>query len=802
MAEQEQAPLSPKQRLAKQYGAGFPEVSEQDGKVWRGWIESQRKRQEGPLRDKRMHWSRHRHFRHGYQWVSTRDGRTWREPQADVNEVRAVLNLIGPALDFRLGILSEQRPGFRYEAAGGSTTDRETAEAQQAVAEYYFSILRAWNVFLDAWYNAQTDGVSFIHVYIDPNAGPTREDIDLIPQTDERYPGLVAQGYTVDAQGNVELPYSEEGMPAPPDSTPRMLYEGEIATRVLLAHEVVFDPEARSVNGPVDKARWAIVRRVRDVAQARLETGNPKLDEEQSISSGGGEILDLPMDRQMGWQRGLPPFPTTNVRSIDGVPEYLLWITPNLNEPGLEKGIWLRIVGNELVERGEELPGGIIPLARVTDGSADTNIFPRPVVSDWVGDQLAINALLSSLLKHARWFAGGRLLAPKGTLLEETYSNVTGSVVEYSGQAPGVFPNVPAGGEAWRLLDWLIKKLEDKTGWNDIARGQLTGSSGASASDISGRAVLATRELFERAFGPVVRAAAEGATEWAQIIIRYAQWLFETPRLIPAVGGRGDLAKRIDSEKLGDVPRVYCDPETMMPLPRALKQQLLEEQLDKGRISQAVYQKRSAYADVRDLQMGDTAQWQRAQWINTEIEERWEELAAMAPEQRFSPQGGIPILWQDVGQVGIATATPAEGAVGPASQMPAYYQTVHKPALQEIILDNRKPWPMRAVALERWGIYDQLERCVNDPTGATQVPVMVLGTPPDKLMLMQMAAQAAVAPEGQPGAGGAGGTPAPSPTSQAAPATSAAPEMSGTTPAASQLTPPKLGEFGNVERQA
>jgi hypothetical protein len=348
-------------------------------------------------------------------------------------------------------------------------------------------------------------------------------------------------------------------------------------------------------------------------------------------------------------------------------------------------------------------------------------------------------------------------------------------------------------------LDWLIKKLEDKTAWNDIARGQLTGSSGASAADISGRAVLATRELFERAFGPVVRAAAEGATEWSQLIVKYAQWLFDVPRMIPSVGGRGDLAKRVDADTLGDRVVVYVDPETMMPLPRALRQQLLEEQLDKGRISQATYQKRSVFADIRDLQMGDTAQWERAQWVNTEIEERWEELAGMDVVLRYDPAGGIPVLWQDVQSL---PPVPQEGATGPGAMMPAFYTTVHKPALQEIILDNRKPWPMRQIALERWGIYDQLERAINDPTGATQVPPMVLGVPPDRMALMMAMAggMAPMAPGlGQPSSGqpsGNGGT-------LAAPATAASPVSSAVTSAASkQSAPPRLGEFGNVERQA
>src|SRR5258708_19765936 len=58
---------------------------------------------------------------------------------------------------------------------------------------------------------------------------------------------------------------------------------------------------------------------------------------------------------------------------------------------------------------------------------------------------------------------------------------------------------------------------------------------------------------------------------------------------------------------------------TLFRSPRALRQQLLEDQLDKGRISLPTYQKRSVYADVRDIQMGDTDQWQRADRKSTRL---------------------------------------------------------------------------------------------------------------------------------------------------------------------------------------
>lgn len=796
-ASTEKPMISQKERLQRKFGTDFPDLQSAKGADWRRWIESQRKKQEPIMRDKRLHWSRHRHFRNGHQWISTRDGRLWREPQSDVNDLRPVQNIIGPALDFRLGILAEQRPGFRHEPIGGGVSGRESAEAQQAVAEYYFHLLRAWLAFLDAWFHAQTDGVAFVHVFVDKTKGPSREDIDLIPPDDPRYAGLKAQGYEVGEDGLLMLPFKDEGLPAEPDSPARILYEGDICHRVLLAHEVIFSPEARSINGPMEpRARWALVRRMRDVAEARLETGDPSIDSETTVTS-QSDVLDMPMDRSMGWQRGLPPFPTRRQRIIDGVPEYLLWIVPDQYEPGLETGKWLRIVGNTIVEQGDELPGGLIPLARFTDGSADTDIFPRPSMSDWIGDQTAINALLGALLKHARFFAGGRILATKNTILEETYSNVVGSVVEYQGMKPDVFPATAANPDAWRLLDWMIKKLEDKTGWSDIARGQLSQS--GSAQDVSGRAVLASQQLFERTFGPAVRAAAEGATEWAALIVRYAQWLFDEPRLIPAVGGRGDLAKKISSENLGDRPVVYVDPETLMPLPRSLRQQMLEDQLDKGRISQYTYQQRSTYADIRDVAMGDTDQWARAQWINTLIEDNWETLAPMPPLERYA-YAGFAVLWQDCY---LETPQPQQGATGPASQVPAMYRAVHKTALMDIILDERKPWGMRQVAIDRWGVYDQLERSMNDPTGATPWPVYVLGIPPDKLALM-----GAIPPEQMPlDSGGAMPTnPEPMPASigpSMGPATSPASEISGAgIPAAIGQAKKALEPLGDMERQA
>jgi len=109
--------VSAESRRVRLFGTEFPDKpmarGQKAGADWRSWIDARLTEQQATAQDMRLHYSRHRHFRLGRQWISSRDGRTWRELDHDKNKVRAVLNVIGPALDFRLGLLDEQRPDRR-----------------------------------------------------------------------------------------------------------------------------------------------------------------------------------------------------------------------------------------------------------------------------------------------------------------------------------------------------------------------------------------------------------------------------------------------------------------------------------------------------------------------------------------------------------------------------------------------------------------------------------------------------------------------------------------------------------------
>lgn len=760
-ASQSELVASRKKKLALQkvYGPDFPGFGPDNGEDWKVWLGKQFSRQAELRSTRQLHYLRHDRFRIGDQWLSTRDSRTWRVPQASKNELRPVLNLIGPSLDFILGLLMEQRPGFAYQPINTGTNGREVAEAQQAVAEYYFYQLRAWQVFLDATFFAQNHGASFIQVYVDKTRGPSRDDVMTIDPSDERYENLVALGYEK-SDGGVIVPLDEDGDMAEPGAKVRKLYEGELAHRVVLAHEILVDPEARTINGPMDAARWLIMRRARDVATVKIELGKPDMEAETRADSDSN--YDGITQNSLSWQRGLPPFPSARTHRIrDMVWEYCIYFAPDSN--ALPDGAWLKIIGNDIVEQGDELPGGVIPFARFTDGSSDPAMFPLPRVANWLPKQISINALLQQALQSAR-LGGGRLLSQKNSVIEETYSKVIGSLLEYSGAKPDVINGIKMSPDIMPLLGFMIKQLENETGWSDLARGQMTGDT--SLQDVSGRALLGAKELFERTFGPAVRAVAQGATEWAEIVVKYSQYIMSTPRMIPRVG-RPDLAISISKEKLGTDSVVYCDPETLMPLPKSLRMQMLQDSLEKGLITVEQYQQRAPYAEIRNLTMGDTSQWERAKWVNTVLEERHEELATMDPTVLYAP-AGIPILWQDVPKV-------------------------HKQALQELVLNERKPWELRKLASDRWGIYDQMERAMNDMTFQYPIPWEVIGAPPDRVLAPVPQPGGAIAPPGgQPvAAPGPGAVP---------PASAPAPDVANGQQAGNPSPP--LGGFGAVERQS
>jgi hypothetical protein len=222
-------PIELKRRgMAALYGSDFPLIRLLDGSGptqddWVRWPLVLW----GSLRagiQKRLHKTeRNRLMRDGDQWVTSIGLGPWTTPPKPRSAARMVVNMIAPALDQRLQVITEQRPGFRTKPATLDPDASKRAEAQQLALEYQYDQQGMMDVIREAAYWAGTDGSSFICSYWDPDRGPwSEQEID-------------PQGESFGADGS------------PPTAEVQM---GDIATKVYRIEQVRVSPNATSTEEP------------------------------------------------------------------------------------------------------------------------------------------------------------------------------------------------------------------------------------------------------------------------------------------------------------------------------------------------------------------------------------------------------------------------------------------------------------------------------------------------------------------------------------------------------------------------
>ena len=167
------------------YGPDCPLVGIVDGSnptpdEWADWARAVWRRHEDALAEHMHLVDKCRRYRRGEQWLSRLGARgAWKEPARSPNTVRYVHNVIGPALDWRLQILTEQRPGFRCVPASRQQDPDTTtsAQARQRMCERLYDAQKMPAVRSSAEHAAQTDGVAFLHSYWDSDRASRKGDI-------------------------------------------------------------------------------------------------------------------------------------------------------------------------------------------------------------------------------------------------------------------------------------------------------------------------------------------------------------------------------------------------------------------------------------------------------------------------------------------------------------------------------------------------------------------------------------------------------------------------------------------------
>ena len=632
----EPAPTDPEQAELRQttlrtlYGESFPmasdaEAQEQD---WAKWAVELWERHSAGVQTRLHLVERNRLFRKGVQWISAVGVGPWREPPKPRDAARVVKNLIAPALDQRVQIVTEQRPGFQAEASSMDPSALRKAEAQQIALEYQWHAQKMANVVRELCYWNGTDGVSFGECYWDADAGPWDE-------------------FTVDVKGQ-QLP------------KPQQQPLGDVRTRVRRIENVRVSSNASSTVRP-----WYwIVKDIISRADAAAQYGTllSKTPDESSIGAAAGDMIATTGAMRQGF---LLPEEDELLRDQDTVERYTVYCEPS---EFLRKGLQLTVVGNVVSYLGPLLVGRV-PIFRMTDGSTDPAFFPQAIMDNWIDAQMRVNAVLSKWVENVRLNAGPKLLGREGAIASETLLGGTMTFIGVKGmgdisQAIRPLDAFSLSNDAKELLSLEMKAFEDMSGWNDTSRGQFS-------SEQSGRAILAIREQLERTFAPPVNAAAEAMTEWARIALAFMRWGYDQPRTLAVTGAsRPDLARQLTSEDFNGAAEVFIDPETLMPMPRALRLFLLQDMRQRGDVSPQEYRRRLPFAWVRSIGTPDEDHEARARRVVEAIRQTGDPSA-------------LPMLWQD-------------------------NESVHQDVLErELILPDDTPPPIRQAALQRWSMLGQ-----------------------------------------------------------------------------------------------
>lgn len=536
---------------------------------------------------------RNRLFRADQQWVSSKGRGPWREPPRQAETARVVHNLTRPALDQRLQIITDQRPGFQVIPNALTPDEKRKATARQQALESAYDAQQMEDQTHEAGYWAGTDGVAFWHVYWDRDAGPWDDRMGDAPG--ERKP------------------------------------LGDLRTQTLRCEQVRVSSNATRTQAPL----YAVLRDVIPESQSVFLYGDAAVTNkaQQSGDSGMGAGSQMYESGIPNWVLDITnPGEAERMRNVATVERFTIYLDKHADT--LPAGLQLVVVGNAVVWGPDDLQFGVIPVIPVRDGSTDPSFFPRPIMEQWIDHQMQINAAISLVVNSIRVNSGGRFLAKPNAISRETFVGGGASIVEVETGGPigdAVLPvsGFSVGNDVKDFIQLKIKAFEDVSGYNDISRGQISG-------DTSGRAILAAREQLERVFAPPVQAVSRAFEQWGKVILAGMAWGYDVPRDLGTVGkGRPDLARALSSKDFEGPANVRIEQETMMPMPRAFRLFLLDNWFDKGLINAQQYMRRAQFAITKDMDTPDEDQEARAKRI------------ADALRMQLPPEHVPPMRWQD-----------------------------------------------------------------------------------------------------------------------------------------------------------
>ena len=576
------------------YGFDYPgadPTTANDPAAWAAWARGLWNSRREAVQQHLHLVERNRLFRAGQQWLSSTGLGPWREPARPRDAARVVYNMVDKALDQRLQIIMDQKPGFVVTPTTQDPEDKRKAQAQQLALEYQHEQMQMQRLGREAGFWAQTDGVSFWHLFWDPDRGPWDERLG-------------------------ERPGQRKPL-------------GDIGCQTLRVEQVRVSPNATATIPPY----WVIIREVISRSEAAFRYGVTGLDATDSNRSMGGTPAYHGSEGVGNWVLTQTTIGEgQRLRDEEVTERFTVYMAPHAD--ALPEGLQLVVVGDTVVFGPQRLFWNTIPVIPVRDGSSDPSYFPRPVMEQWLDHQMRVNALLSKWIENIRVNAGGRFLTRPNAIATETFMGGVTSMIEVRGAGSmqeSIQPvqGFSVGQDVKEALALEKNAFEDASGWNAVSRGQVTGE--------SGRAIIASREQLERVFSPSVNAMANAYTDWAKATLAGMAWGYDVPRALGAVGkGRPDLARAVSASDFDGEMDVKVEAATLMPMPMAFRLYLLDNWLQTGVIDLKEYRRRQMFAVTRDMASPDEDQEARAKRVAEALrmgypppEMRWQDNEAI-----------------------------------------------------------------------------------------------------------------------------------------------------------------------------
>lgn len=551
--------------LRAMFGEDFPLAKDgtPDDSDWYRWSSNRWDNYRAGVSQNILWAERNRLFRAGQQNLSPyASNGVWRPTPQPKDSVRIVDNRIRPALAWAIEVLSEQRPGWRFQPTNTDADRQDKAEAQQRAVEYQYNAQDLHAINAETQYWAQTDGVCFQMTYWDAEKGPWEE--------------------LESGKGPVPL--------------------GDVGTRVCRIEQVRVSSEATANIPPM---LW-IVREIVPKALA-ISLYGPDILEQADQQLLAQQVTQLSSVNQFAY--------TPLYQDQSTVARFTVYCDKS---QWLPQGLAVILVGKKVVYGPKGLLMGRVPMVRYTDGSEDPQFYPTPKMNTLIAPQMRINQLWSKGYESIRKNAGGKYATKTGAVSAETLIGGDVSMLEVRTagdirESITAIPGFSISADIKEFLDREIELIEQQTGYTKEARGQFS-------TDQSGKAILAIREQLERTFAPFVGAFARGMTEWAKQQIGWMRFGYQLPRTVAVLGkNRADLGVTLSSIDLDGVVDIYVDPETLVPQPKALRQWMLDNAFDRGLIDKTQWLERSPIGDVRDMQSPDQLQFAKGKRIVEQI---------------------------------------------------------------------------------------------------------------------------------------------------------------------------------------